>query len=80
LDLRSDHRALGARHERPKREQLLRKQFSLDRALSEQGYITMQGIYEAEGNGKPAGDYFLAPAGRLMMADYSTKPTISLDF
>lgn len=43
-------------------EDLFRKEFKLiDQVASEQLYITCQGVYEAEFNGRRVGDHFLAP-------------------
>ncbi|KAF5001974.1 hypothetical protein FDECE_10776 [Fusarium decemcellulare] len=48
--------------DKPQPEDLFRKEFKIDAGIkSARLYITAQGIYEAELNGKRVGDYFLAP-------------------
>ncbi|KAH7386036.1 bacterial alpha-L-rhamnosidase-domain-containing protein [Pyrenochaeta sp. MPI-SDFR-AT-0127] len=47
---------------KPQPEELFRKNFDLDGEItSARLYITAQGVYEAEINGKRVGDFFLAP-------------------
>ncbi|KAJ4017519.1 hypothetical protein NW752_001427 [Fusarium irregulare] len=49
-------------NDKPKPEDLFRKTFSVqDRVESARLYITAQGVYEAEINGRRVGDHFLAP-------------------
>ncbi|KAF5577325.1 alfa-L-rhamnosidase [Fusarium pseudoanthophilum] len=49
-------------NDKPKPEDLFRKAFMLNSGIiSARLYITAQGIYEAEINGRRVGDYFLAP-------------------
>ncbi|KAJ4127870.1 hypothetical protein NW768_008150 [Fusarium equiseti] len=49
-------------NDKPKPEDLFRKTFSLQqKVVAARLYITAQGVYEAEINGRRVGDYFLAP-------------------
>ncbi|KAI8235525.1 putative beta-glucosidase O [Colletotrichum sp. SAR 10_96] len=67
----------------PQPEDLFRREFkSEDRVQSARLYVTAQGIYEAEINGKRVGDYFLAPGwtsydGRLQYQTYDVTEHIS---
>ncbi|KAL2856716.1 bacterial alpha-L-rhamnosidase domain protein [Aspergillus pseudodeflectus] len=60
----------------PDPEQLYRKGFDLSRKIAKARlYITAQGVYEAEINGQPVGDHFMAPGwttydGRLQYQTY----------
>ncbi|KAJ5020178.1 hypothetical protein K4K57_000025 [Colletotrichum sp. SAR 10_99] len=60
----------------PDPEQLFRKEFAVKgRVAQARLYITAQGVYEAEINGRRVGDYFLAPGwtsydGRLQYQTY----------
>ncbi|KAE9579548.1 hypothetical protein CGMCC3_g4097 [Colletotrichum fructicola] len=60
----------------PDPEQLFRKEFAIEgRVAQARLYITAQGVYEAEINGRRVGDYFLAPGwtsydGRLQYQTY----------
>ncbi|KAK7431992.1 hypothetical protein QQZ08_001612 [Neonectria magnoliae] len=69
--------------EKPQPEDLFRKEFTVgDNILSARLYVTAQGIYEAEINGKRVGDYFLAPgwtayAGQLQYQTYDITNLLS---
>lgn len=60
----------------PDPEQVFRKEFGIEgRVAQARLYITAQGVYEAEINGRRVGDYFLAPGwtsydGRLQYQTY----------
>ncbi|KAI8166966.1 putative beta-glucosidase O [Colletotrichum sp. SAR 10_70] len=60
----------------PDPEQLFRKEFAIEgRVAQARLYITAQGVYEAEINGRRVGDYFMAPGwtsydGRLQYQTY----------
>lgn len=67
----------------PQPEQLFRKQFDIDKAVRHARlYITAQGVYEAETNGRRVGDYFLAPGwtaydNRLQYQTYDVTSMVS---
>lgn len=67
----------------PDCEWLFRKEFqTIDTVAQARLYITAQGLYEAELNGKRVGDYFLAPGwtayeGRLQYQTYDITSMIS---
>ncbi|KAF6804761.1 alpha-l-rhamnosidase [Colletotrichum sojae] len=70
--------------DRPLPEDLFRKEFEFRGSVrSARLYITSQGVYEAEINGKKVGDYFLAPGwttydGRLQYQTYDVTEHISI--
>lgn len=67
----------------PQPQDLFRREFKSEgRVQSARLYVTAQGIYEAEINGKRVGDYFLAPGwtsydGRLQYQTYDVAEHIS---
>ncbi|KAF3801245.1 hypothetical protein GCG54_00005399 [Colletotrichum gloeosporioides] len=67
----------------PQPEDLFRREFKSEgRVQSARLYVTAQGIYEAEINGRRVGDYFLAPGwtsydGRLQYQTYDVTEHIS---
>ncbi|PCH01518.1 Alpha-L-rhamnosidase [Penicillium occitanis (nom. inval.)] len=69
----------------PQPEQLFRKEFSLKGQVSQvRLYVTAQGVYEAEINGRRVGDYFLAPGwtsydSRLQYQTYDVKSLLEND-
>ncbi|KAH8669858.1 bacterial alpha-L-rhamnosidase-domain-containing protein [Ilyonectria robusta] len=69
--------------DKPQPEDLIRKEFTAgDNILSARLYVTAQGVYEAEINGKRVGDYFLAPgwtsyAGQLHYQTYDVADLLS---
>ena len=68
----------------PGPEQLYRKEFLLTGHPSQARlYITAQGVYEAQINGKRVGDYFMSPGwttydGRLQYQTYDVAPLLSV--
>ncbi|KAJ0276346.1 hypothetical protein COL940_008317 [Colletotrichum noveboracense] len=69
----------------PDPEQLFRKEFAVEgRVAQARLYITAQGVYEAEINGRRVGDYFLAPgwtsyAGRLQYQTYDVTDLLNVN-
>ncbi|KAL3458154.1 bacterial alpha-L-rhamnosidase domain protein [Aspergillus heterothallicus] len=67
----------------PDPEQLYRKEFELSKSIRKARlYITAQGVYEAEINGHPVGDQFMAPGwttydGRLQYQTYDITSLLS---
>ncbi|KAE8159799.1 bacterial alpha-L-rhamnosidase-domain-containing protein [Aspergillus tamarii] len=75
----------GPQTTEPAPEELYRKEFSLAGTVRQARlYVTAQGVYEAEINGRRVGDYFMAPGwttydGRLQYQTYDVTSMLSLD-
>ena len=75
----------GPKTSEPDPEQLYRKEFVIKAPIRQARlYVTAQGVYEAEINGRRVGDYFLAPGwttydGRLQYQTYDVTSMLSAD-